>query len=311
MNMNTLKNAFLFLLAGCMIASCSKGKYKKTKGGMPYQVFEGKDTQKIRVGDIIKLQLIQKIKDSVNYETVIPEYRKVTDETYPYDLSEIWAGLELGDSIVATQMIDTFIKRRPMDVPPQFKKGDKIVYYIKIIGVLSSDSLAQADYEQSIKNLLQTEVAQIEKHLADNKISAQKTPSGAYLEITTPGSEPAVDSGNYVSVNYTGSTWKGKKFDSNTDSAFGHVGPYSYTAGAGEMIKGFDEGVMLMNKGGKGKIYIPSMLGYAGQPPPQSQIKPFEMLVFDIEVVDVKPKRPDPPATRREAEKIDVPQPGN
>jgi FKBP-type peptidyl-prolyl cis-trans isomerase len=112
-----------------------------------------------------------------------------------------------------------------------------------------------------------------------------------------------------VIVNYTGTSWSGKKFDSNTDSSFGHVGPMPFIAGIGGMIKGFDEAALLLRKGSVARVYIPSVLGYAGQPN-SPNIKPYENLVFDIEVLDVKDKAPEV-NNDRDPGKVDMPQPHN
>ncbi len=293
---NTLRFLFAFLASGLVLAGCSKAKYKKTKGGMPYQLFEGKDTQRIRAGNFIKMQFTQKIKDSVYFTTVgtLPQYQQVNGQDQPYDISELWTSLKLGDSIIATQMIDTFIARSPQNVPPQFKKGDKIVTYVKILGIFTSDSAARADFDKANKEWLANEIKTIEQYLADKKITAIKTPSGAYVEVLNPGTGNVVDTGKYVSVNYTGTSWSGTRFDSNTDSAFGHVGPYPFVAGTAAMIKGFDEAVLMMRLGGKVRVYIPSILGYGGQPT-TPKIKPFENLIFEVELVDVKDKAPAAP----------------
>ena len=58
------------------------------------------------------------------------------------------------------------------------------------------------------------------------------------------------------------------------------------------MIKGFDEAMFFMRKGSVSKVYIPSMLAY-GPSPTSPNIKPYEHLIFDIEVVDVMDKAPD------------------
>ena len=81
--MNTIKKNVLFLFVslslGVMLVSCNKATYKKTKGGMPYQLFKGKDTQQIRMGDFIKIQITQKIKDSIYFTTVgaLPQYKQI------------------------------------------------------------------------------------------------------------------------------------------------------------------------------------------------------------------------------------------
>ena len=294
--MNTVKNLLIMVFAAAILVSCGKATYKKTPGGMPYKVFEGKDTQKVRIGDYIKVQLEIKVNDSVvNTTGKLPTYIQVNASTQPYDLSELWTKLSLGDSVIATQMIDTFMKRNPENFPPQFKKGDRVITHLKILGVFANDSLVRIVDEKGKKALAVVEIAEIEKYLADKKITAQKTPSGAFVEITNPGTGNLADTGNYVTVNYTGTSWSGKRFDSNTDTAFQHVAPYSFVAGIGRMSKGFDEAILLLRKGGKGKIYVPSLLGYGGQPG-TPLIKPYEHLIFDIELVDIKDKAPDQPA---------------
>lgn len=294
--MNTVKNLLLFVFAAAILVSCGKTSYKKTPGGMPYKVFSGKDTQKVYAGSVIKLHLTQKIKDSTYFtsEGSLPIYIPVNANTQPYDLSEVWAKLKVGDSMVATQMMDTFIKRSPQNIPPNFKNGDRIITYVKILGVFATDSAAKADEEKGKKDWLAGEIKTVEKYLADKKITAQKTPSGAFVEIITPGTGNLADTGNYVTVNYTGVSWSGTKFDSNTDTAFHHVEPYSFEAGVGKMSKGFDEAILFLRKGAKCKIYVPSLLAYGGQPG-TPLIKPYENLMFDIEMVDIKDKAPAPP----------------
>ena len=314
--MNTIKNWLLILFAGILLIGCSKASYKKTKGGMPYQLFKGKDTQQIKVGDFIKIQITQKIKDSVYFTTAggMPQYQQISDQQSPYDISELWTSLRVGDSIISTQMMDTFIKRDPQRIPPHLKKGDKITTYIKILAAFKSDTAARADYEQGNKDWLAGEVKTIEKFLADKKITAQKTPSGAYVEIINQGTGNMIDSGKYISANYTGTSWSGKKFDSNTDSAFGHMQPLSFVVGStgpGSMIKGFDEGVRFLGLGGKAKVYVPSLLGY-GATPGSPLIKPYENLIFDILITDIKDKAPvraDMGNQQPQVQNVDTPQP--
>lgn len=310
--MNTIKNLFLLILAGSMAAGipagCSKVKYKKTKGGMAYQLFRGKDTQLIREGDFIKIELTQKVRDSVYFTTVgaMPQYQQITGQQMPYDISELWTSLHVGDSIVATQLIDTFMKRNPQNIPAQLKKGDKIMTYVKVLAVFKTDSLARADYDYMNKNWIVGEIKTIENFLAEKKITAQKTPSGAFVEIINPGTGNLIDSGKYVSVKYTGTSWSGKKFDSNVDSSFGHTDLLSFTVGVGAMVKGFDESLKSMRLGTKAKVYIPSILAYGGNPT-TPLIKPFENIWFEIEVVDVKDKAPAPPQAG--GQNVDMPQP--
>lgn len=303
-----------FLLFTVVLAAiftgCAKAKYRKTAGGMPYQIFSSGDTQKVKIGNVIKVSFSRKIKDSLAYTTEggLPAYIPITTYSEPYDISELWTKLKLGDSVVTVQMIDTFIKRSPTGVPPNLKKGDRVVTTIKILKIFESDSLARVDEKRNTDSLMAMEITFLEKYLAGKNISAQKTLSGAWVQIINPGTGNAIDSGKFVSVNYTGTSFSGKKFDSNIDSAFGHVQPLQFIVGSGQMIKGFDEGVRFLKLGGTAKVYVPSMLGYGGNPDPRSGIKPFEHLIFDLTVTDVKDKAPTRADMDPTHKKVDAPQ---
>lgn len=309
--MSTIRQVLFYVIAVFTFTACNKTQFKKTKGGLPYQVYPGKDTQRVKAGDFIKVSFTRKIKDSIYFTTAgsLPVYLQVNETTQPYDISELWTSLRVGDSVIATQMMDTFIKRSPQNIPPEFKKGDKITYYLKVLGAFSSDSAAKADYDKNNEAWLAGEIKTIEKYLADKNIKAEKTPSGVYVETLTPGTGNLIDSGKYISVNYTGTSWSGKKFDSNVDPAFNHVGPYPFIVGTQAMIKGFDEAAEFMRLGSKTRIYIPSVLAYAGNPS-SPLIKPYENLMFDVEVVDVKNSPPPPPPMQQQPN-MNAPQPQN
>ncbi len=295
----TFRLLILFIVI-LTINACKKSSYRKTPGGMPYMLYASKDTQKAWPGNILKLSLVQKINDSIIYTTEGKSFEFVPVSTphATYDLSELWMLLKKGDSIVATQMMDTFIKRNPTGVPVQFKKGDRIMTFIKVHDIFASDSLARLDSELETKAALEKEVAFLENYLKENNITAQKTPSGAFVQIFNPGTGDLVDSGKFVSVNYTGTSFSGTVFDSNTDTSFHHTEPLVFKTAAGKMIKGFDEAMLFLKKGAKAKVFIPSMLGYGGNPN-SPNIKPFEHLIFDIELLDVSDTSPG--AARKKA----------
>jgi len=126
----------------------------------------------------------------------------------------------------------------------------------------------------------------ITRYLTKNKITtAQKQASGLYFVPTTlnPAGTP-VTAGKTASVLYTGKFLNGKVFDSTT---LRNNVPFDVLVGAKKVIPGFDEGLSLMRKGEKATLLIPSALAYgpAGSNP---GIDPNTVLVFDIEVVDVK-----------------------
>lgn len=286
---------FNLILATVLLttAGCKKATYRKSPGGMPYQLFKSGDTTRVMANNIVKLSFTQKVNDSVYFtNTGKPAfYTPVTATPNPYDLTELWLTLAKGDSVVTVQMMDTFMKRSPGQLPPHFKKGDKITTYVKILDVFRSAAEATEDEQRSKKQYQENEVAEMARYLEDKKITAQRTASGAFVSVINAGNGPEVDTGKFVSVNYTGTSFSGKRFDSTTDTAFHHVQPYGFVAGTSSMILGFDEAVLLLRKGATAKIYLPSMLAY-GPNPGTPNIKPYEHLIFDLEVVDVQDKAP-------------------
>ena len=99
------------------------------------------------------------------------------------------------------------------------------------------------------------------------------------------------DSGKEATVLYKGYTTDGKVFDSNIDKP--GTPDFKVVVGEKKVIQGWDEGLRFFGKGGKGKILVPSMLGY-GQQGAGGQIKPFANLVFDIQVTNVGIPAPVP-----------------
>ena len=109
------------------------------------------------------------------------------------------------------------------------------------------------------------------------------TASGLKYEDITPGSGAQARSGQKAKVHYTGWLTGGQKFDSSVD----RNDPFEFTLGAGQVIKGWDEGVAGMKVGGKRRLTIPPDLAYgargaAGVIPPNAE------LVFEVELLGLR-----------------------
>jgi len=97
------------------------------------------------------------------------------------------------------------------------------------------------------------------------------------------GTGATATSGHNVKVHYTGWLTNGKKFDSSVD----RKEPFELKLGAGNVIKGWDEGIVGMKVGGKRRLEIPPALGYGANGYPGA-IPPNATLIFDVELLDVK-----------------------
>jgi len=111
-----------------------------------------------------------------------------------------------------------------------------------------------------------------------------KTDSGLQYWDIKIGTGEEAKSGDHVKVHYTGWFTSGKKFDSSVDARQ----PYSFTLGAGNVIKGWDEGVSGMKVGGKRQLRIPPELAY-GEKGYKDIIPSNATLIFDVQLLAVTP----------------------
>lgn len=108
------------------------------------------------------------------------------------------------------------------------------------------------------------------------------TADGLQIQDLTVGTGVAAKSGDTVTVNYRGTLTNGTKFDSSYD----RNQPFTTQIGVGQVIKGWDEGIVGMKVGGKRKLTIPAALGYGSQD--MGTIPPNSTLIFEVELLGVK-----------------------
>ena len=299
---------FFYLLAvtALLFASCTK-PFKKAEGGLQYKIISDEKGKLLKNGNFFEIQFDQ-VYSGAGKDTVLFDSRTVSNQIVTMDSTaippvyfKIFSEARKGDSIVVKQSTDSIMKGG--NTPPFMKKGAFIIAHYKIVNVFETKEAADLAYQKqmvlaktrdSLKAIEQIKVDDklITEYLAKNKIQATKAPQGTYVEIITPGVGDAADTSKVLKVFYTGRTLGSEKaFDSNTDSAFGHQQVFSVNMGAlpgtpGSVIKGWTDGLSLLKKGAKARLYIPSALAYGSQGA-GGQIKPNENLLFDVEVVDI------------------------
>lgn len=122
-----------------------------------------------------------------------------------------------------------------------------------------------------------------EQFLAMNKTKAGiiTTASGLQYEIIKTGKGEKPKATSSVKVHYQGSVPEGGIFD-------GSIGREPVTFVLNQVIPGWTEGIQLMNPGSKYKFYIPQELAYGGNPPPNTIIKPYSPLIFEVELISIE-----------------------
>ncbi|MBN1198986.1 MAG: FKBP-type peptidyl-prolyl cis-trans isomerase, partial [Bacteroidales bacterium] len=163
-----------------------------------------------------------------------------------------------------------------------------LIYDVDVIDVMTKAEFEQMQEvkkkEKEMEKLenKNQEAAKLNAYIKENNITVKPTASGLYYIEVEKGTGVKAEPGKKVKVHYTGKLLDGTKFDSSLDRGE----PFSFTLGQGQVIQGWDEGIGMMNVGGKAKLIIPSSIAYGDRE--MGTIKPYNTLVFDVELIDVE-----------------------
>ncbi|MEO7210023.1 MAG: FKBP-type peptidyl-prolyl cis-trans isomerase [Chitinophagaceae bacterium] len=292
-----MKKMMLAVTAIILMASC-KVNYDKTASGLAYKIFPSKEGAKLEPGKFVKVNIefsIPEYHDTVLNTTwgKIPGFMKIdTSKGAEYSFMEILPMCKVGDSVIVVLSIDTLVKRKAIEkYDSVFASNRNIICKMKVLASYNTEADIKADYDKELGLERNREIKNAEDYIAKQGYkNVQKTKSGAFVVIENAGDvNNKVDSGKTASVKYKGSLQStGFEFDSNTDPKKDTtLLEVTVPAGQRPMVEGIQEGITYFGKGGKGKIIIPAFLGYGEQP--SGPIPAFSNLVFDVEIVDVKP----------------------
>ncbi len=299
--MNAISKISLVVMGAALIlTACKKSKFEgfdETETGLSYKFFKQGSTPKAKEGDVITLQLkYYTEKDSLLFDSKSigrPFMVQIPKPAFKGSFEEGFTMMTIGDSAAFMNSADSFFtKIVHAELPAQIKKGSFLKFCFKLEKI---ETKAEIEKQQAAEQKkrdeanavnIEQEKAIIAKYVADNKITVAPTASGLYFMEKHKGTGPKVVAGDTVYVKYTGKTLDGKVFDSSDRSPV----PVKFQIGVGQVIKGWDEALVMMNVGGKASILIPSTIAY-GDRGAGEQIPPFSPLLFDIEVTKVGGKK--------------------
>ncbi len=273
--------------------------FTKLPSGLCYKIIKhGTGTRKPAINDHIKMYIHVHVPVAGGDSVMFDSRKMYSSGPVPFPISapkfkgdpiEGFMKMVEGDSAVFTLPVDT-MAAAGNQLLPWMKSGMKIEYDVLLVSV-KTDAEDKKEAQESEAKQTAVDDKLLQEYFTKNNIKPLKTASGLYYTLSDPGTGDLVKSGDKASVNYTGKFMDGKPFDSNTDSNFHHMQPFDVEVGKGRVIKGWDEGLMLLKKGAKATFYIPSGLAYGAQE--RAPIPANSILIFDIAVTDVQtPKKP-------------------
>ncbi|MBS1772089.1 MAG: FKBP-type peptidyl-prolyl cis-trans isomerase [Bacteroidetes bacterium] len=292
----TLNIGILLLVLG--LAACHTQKkistadkpFVKSPTGVEYKFLYDAPGAIAKEGNFVELHISTFYNDSAIFNsrtmgTTKPVVFPLSAPKFHGDLAEVIGMMSPGDSLMARVSVDS-MKKNGQRTQPWMKDGGMITYRIYLISVKTQEQI-NADRDKETSGQLAQDDKILQDYFVKNNIKPMKTASGLYYVITKPGAGADAKPGQVVSVNYTGHRLDGKVFDSNLDPKFNHVEPIVFELGKGKVIRGWDEGVGLLNKTAKATFYIPSPLAY-GTNSPSADIPANSILIFDVELLDIR-----------------------
>jgi FKBP-type peptidyl-prolyl cis-trans isomerase len=295
-----MKQLLFCAVAVFMLASCKNADYEKTPSGLLYKIIPGNQNgPKLKAGQFVKMNIEYILplpgsnKDSVLNSTYgqMPGYQAIdTGSRTHYTIMEVLPKCSVGDSVECVISIDTLKNMGAIpDYTKSFARGGVIHCNAKILQVFNTQQELMVDYQAGIKSITAGETKDLEAYVAAKGIKTQSTKNGVLVHIDSLGdSKNMADSGKQVTIMYKGYLeTTGVVFDTNMDSTKGHTQPIDVVLGRHSVIPGWEEGLTVFGKGGKGTMFIPAMLAYG----PQGRmptIPQYANLIFDVEIKDIK-----------------------
>jgi FKBP-type peptidyl-prolyl cis-trans isomerase FkpA len=294
------------------LSACNQGdgSYETTDSGLQYRYVEQGEGESPQMGEIMLIHMTYETEDDSLLFSTEKQGGPVPiriDSAAQGQIYEGFSMLKKGDSaIFKISAQEVFVNTFNAPIPDFIDSLSHITFNIGVEDVMSEEDFRAYQMEMMRKEQesmltqqaeqMEIDSTKIEQYLEENNIEAQATESGLRYVIEQPGSGVQPSPGDSVFVNYAGHLLDGAYFDTSIESVAREQGiyneqreyePLAFPIGQNWVIQGWDEGISLLKEGGKATLYIPSPLAYG----PQARgdvIKENSILVFDVELVDVK-----------------------
>lgn len=263
-----IKLGLLFLFVALIVAACGPASgdgYMTTDSGLQYKINEAGDGPKPEPGEVVVVHYTGFLEDGTEFDS------SVGSEPFSFALGQglVIPGWDEGIALLNVGDKATLI------LPPELGYGAQGAGG----GIIPPDATLTFEVE-----LIDIKPGSPE---APSEVSADDyttTESGLQYIDLVEGDGDVAESGQQVSVHYTGWLTDGTKFDSSLDRG----SPFNFQLGAGSVIAGWDEGVAGMKVGGSRQLLIPSDLAYGETGAGGGIIPPGASLIFEVELLAVQ-----------------------
>ena len=297
-----MKKIIVILSAVVLAVSCKDNSrfpgYEQLDNGTYFKMEkEGDGKTPIQQGDVVFIHYtMTNERDSLiyDYKTMSrpgqPYAMRLSPSAYKGDMFEMLYKMKVGDSASFALRIDSmFDKYYKQPVPNFLDPKGYLIYHLMVDSLIASAKVDSIEKQQRgmqeayIEKARTSEDSLIRQYLADNNIKVKPTESGLYIVIKEKGKGPKVKKGDNVEVNYKGMLTSGQVFDASDK----HDQAFVFPVGMQQVIPAWDEALENMTVGTKATLLCPSKMCYG--PAGSGPIPPYAPLVFDIEVLSIKP----------------------
>jgi FKBP-type peptidyl-prolyl cis-trans isomerase len=306
-NQTSLLAILVLMMGTTILTSCQKKTKVTEKDGIEYTYIK-EGSEKAPNGSFLLYNLkITTGTDSVIYSTAdqpFPGYLQANDSMPTNNgMDEIFSNLRKGDSIQFESTAKVIFGE---NFPPSMRGEDVVKVNLGAFEIMDQAGIEaffnktmEAEDKKKAERavvLLAEESKTIEAYLKEKGLNGTKTASGLYYVIEREGTGETTTPNTTMYVDYAGYLLDGTLFDTSipeiakANNIFNEQRPYEplpVNVGMGQVIPGWDEGLLLLKKGSKAKFIIPSPLGY-GENGAGSSIPANSILVFDVEVKNVQ-----------------------
>ncbi|PKP52941.1 MAG: hypothetical protein CVT92_06635 [Bacteroidetes bacterium HGW-Bacteroidetes-1] len=264
----------------------SNGSYKETDSGLKYKfIRQSDDSEKPKVTDIVTATMAYYINDSLLFDSKNmgkPIQFPLSASAFKGDFFEGLAMMGSGDSASFLCRADSiFLKVFRVKSLPGFVVPDAMMRFeIGLDTFMTQQAFETQKYAQAQEEVVESS-RKLEQYIKDNGITVQPQASGLYYIETQKGTGKKPHEGERVKVHYKGTLLDGTKFDASYD----RNQPFDFVLGMGQVIKGWDEGIALMQEGGKATLILPFNLAYGERA--TGQIPAFSPLIFEVEFIEI------------------------